>query len=350
MTESTVASPSSALVAPDPVWVYRAKLDESSRTALESHGRAIWQVAATALRIHGVAAPRLEVWVTDSVMGDAQQALTEFGAGTEHRGDGERIGGVVAGKTVMSADATVAVVLLDQRFIAPPHTLELLTTLFAVAHEMSHVVRDSCRNAAGIEIDDDLSRPWGIAAIAAVNAAEEYRCDRLAAALLRMAIFINDGDGNPIDFEPLLRDWHVGSIPEALERTAPTLEREVHRYRIGSIGLEQLWAMVTRTTIEFLIFMAHVEGTTSTQGRVFDDIDHLACSLFRPVVQPLVEHLLSTDLLPPLDAWAEDRQALKEIGTGGLIEVWRRLGLTFEPMGDGFFLHVTDPERGPWPR
>lgn len=72
---------------------------------------------------------------------------------------------------------------------------------------------------------------------------------------------------------------------------------------------------------------------------------HRGAAVIAPVWQPLAEFLMSTDLLPAPSEWEGDRQALRDIGRAGFVEVWSRLGLHPRPDDSApFYLSVTDPD------
>src|SRR5262245_44185903 len=95
-----------------PSFEYRAGLDEARREVFESITAALWAAAAGFIHLEGGRVPDLEVWPTDDVIATANEAEARVGGRTEHATDADRIGGVVAGKTIQANDGSHAVVLL----------------------------------------------------------------------------------------------------------------------------------------------------------------------------------------------------------------------------------------------
>lgn len=305
----------------------------------------VWAGGAALLRDRGTSVPSVEVRITDDVMAAGDTAREELGIAPEHRTGTERVGGVVAGKTLLDDAAERAIVLLSTDAIAAPGTDGEMVTAFVAAHELMHVVYGAARTAAGItaELVDASSDPWGAAEMVAVTTAEEYRCDELALIILDIALAVTDGVGNKVTFRDFLNGLHAEGLDDVLDLIEPGLPDTVLEYRVGRRQLGDMWWHVARTLSEFLVLLAHAQATTAADEVLLEHSAHPAAALIEPAWTPLVEHLLGTRPLPAPTEWAADRQALRDIGRSGLVEVWRRLGLRPRPEGETFYLEVTAP-------
>jgi hypothetical protein len=329
-----------------PSFEYRADLDDGRREMFESTTSTLWAAAAGLIDLQGGRVPDLEVWPTNDVIGTANEAEARVGGATEHATDADRIGGVVAGKTVQADDGSRAVVLVDIDALAPPGNPALVLSIFLVAHELMHVAYGSCRTAASIPPRVGWL-PWDLAEMVTVTAAEEYRCDRLATTVMRVVFTATDDAGNVLDPALAVADAHRATLETALDVMDPGLPNTIYGFRTWHMSLDDMWNHVARMTGEFFVYLGHAEATATSDDPVLAGEDHPAVELFRPAWEPWVEYLRTAPLLPEKDTWLEDRQTLMDIGRDGLLEVWRRLGLHPRPEGDTFYLGVTEPGRGP---
>jgi hypothetical protein len=317
-------------------FVYLADVDEPRRAFFESCSSAFWLAYRTILEIEEIPVPTVVVRVVNDVIAASKDAFDDLDAGTEHRTNGERIGGVVVGKAVTAHDASRAVVLFAERAIATVGSEGVSWTMLAMGHELAHVAYACGRTAAGIESQlTGSDNPELGAGLIPVVAAEEFRCDRLALKLMGKLFSANDQDGEPVDLTVPLVGLHLGGLTEALDQVDPALPTAVWRYRTTGDGLGEMWNQVFRVSAEFAVYLAHAEATAEIEGDVLHETVHPARDLLEPFCRPFVDHLWNGPALPKRSEWAADREALMALGREGLFEMWRRLGLHPRQMDDG---------------
>ena len=287
-----------------------------------------------------IAEPDVALVVAFDIVAAAATEGARLGLPPDRRGaTPERLGGVVAGKTVTALDGTRAVVILDGALAAADDPLARLWTAEALGHELGHVAYGACRDATVGHVEDRWL-PWEVAEVLAYVVAEEWRVDRFAQALVGQIPMHAHLPGHEPDVVDLVRARYAAAMEDALAAVDPGLSEIVWSYRTRSLALEEMWGHVVRISEQAAIFLAHADAHSA--GEAIRASRHRGLTLLRPFWEPLADHLHARSALPAADEWPEDRAALATIGREGWAEVWARLGLYARPEGDAFYLEVRD--------
>ncbi len=297
----------------------------------------------TLLEEQGVSGPMLRLITTPDVVATAAGEYETLGLGGERRTGSERVGGVVAGKCLISDDGRRACILVSDHVHQACDGESKLHAINLVAHELGHLHYDAARIAA-IGTSPDARFPWEAAGIIAAVAAAEFRADRLADLLTSVALRPTDDVGEPIHPADIIGPYYLDNLPEALDALSPGVEELIWDYRVSGEGMEDMFRRVVAVTEELCIYIAHTEGHYRGPSLAIEGVDHHAAWLLEPIWRPLFDHVRSTAPVPAQNDWADDRAQILSIGREGVTETWRRLGLVATPCGDTFHLAVDSPE------
>src|SRR6266699_722587 len=326
-----------------PVFEFPDDVGAADSEFVQTVSTTLWAAVQVLFEQRLLQAPVLTVLLTDDIMGSADSEGTRIGIGPDRRSGVERVGGVVAGKALMSDDSTEAVVLISKETLGPNDGFAQLQAAIGLGHEFSHILYGAVRNAT-VGISPDRWLPWEMAEVMALEAAEEYRCDRLALLLIDPVITATDDRGERIALGAVLGGSYIDGMTAALDAVSPGMEDTILRYRTHQITLQQMWNEVAKISEEILLYVSHAEAHSDLDDSLLlGTIEHRGESLLKPIATPLFRYLRTTSLLPDAGEWAEDRKSLKRIGRDGLMAMWGQLGLHPRPQGGSFYLEVRGP-------
>jgi hypothetical protein len=323
------------------VFALESDMPDDEASTLLAISTAVWSAVQSLFKNYSLQVPALKVLATDDLMASADTEGERLGIGPDRRSGVERIGGRVAGKTLISDDGSEAVVLVNRNELALENGVGQLNAAIIIAHELSHVLYGIARSAT-VGISPDCWRPWEVAEILAFLAAEEYRCDQLAILLVEGAFTPTDDASNPINVGALIGAPYLDNLPAVLNSIDPNLPDVIFAYRTRRISLEEMWREVISVSEQVLLIVAHAQAHSTDDHMVLDAIDHNCVSLLSRITGPLFDYLASSPVIPELDKWADDRSTLRRIGRDGLMAMWAQLGLHPRPDGEGVYTEVTD--------
>jgi len=276
--------------------------------------------------------PRLEIWMLD---------LTESLAALAPRvkgppvipGDVERMGGQLAGKTMpLEEDWSKAALASPGVMLASDDGREKALAMFNLLHEVGHTVIERLGVLSGVR--ETGWHPTNHSRRKAENAVrhglDEWRVSSLAWGLLRSVIRTQEGqDVTALDL--FGAGYRVG-LRGVLERVYPGWPDAVQRYRVHQLSLEDMYAQIVGETVEVFTILSHVEAESVMLERVTPLRDeyatHPATRLY--LGEPW-RALIDCDapLLAPLPDFAEAEGVYLSDVAPKVIDMWRRLGVTF---------------------
>lgn len=259
----------------------------------------------------------------------------------------ERIGGLVAGKTMFRDEAHRRIVIvLDEELFRSSEPVDRVVQWYLVAHELAHGLIGQLRSTERPPMEP-TGLPWEASHWLARYALEEYLADSVAELLLRQLGHATDtgGESHPLSTRMVLPRSEQ-FVTAALEQLIVTVAR-IHQYRLDG-ELEGMWVDVQSATSQILITLAHAQAEIDDPTAK----THAAVTLARSEeFGPLHEcwdtmHKLfaSFPLISSPPEFAQLEPDAFETGGDLIVELWRNLGLTFRPEGDGFYITVSGPE------
>lgn len=197
-----------------------------------------------------------------------------------------------------------------------------------LGHELSHVAYGAAeRDAIGVR--GDYPFDFQPAAIVAVHAAEEYRVERLGVTVVDAHEWFRSDDG-PFPLADLDRASFRSALPDQFELCARALDELATECRDqGQIG-DEWWLQSFAELLAVANAVAYTEADSDGYPSVISDLATPASDLLQPLIDPLVEYLGTSSLLPNRDEWVADISRLEAIGTDGCLAILRRLGIEID--------------------
>lgn len=262
----------------------------------------------------------------------------------------ERVGGIVVGKTMFrDNDHRRIVIVLDAEIFESTDPAARALELYLVSHELAHGLLGQLRSA-GRPAMDPTYLPWEASRWLARYALEEYLADSMAELVLRQFGHVTDGDGesHPLSVR-LVFPRGSAFIDAALDRLTETVDR-IHQYRLDG-QLESMWLDTQAATSQILITMAHAQAEIDDPtAKPEAPVTTVRAQEFGPLHDcwdGMHQTFASFPLICPPKRFAELEPQLLEEAGDLILELWRKLGLTFRPVGDGFYITVAAPH-GAW--
>lgn len=265
----------------------------------------------------------------------------------------ERVAGSVAAKTLYRDEAKSSAVIVlggDLFTIADPQSPAVLLQVFVAAHELAHVLIDRTRACGGPPMEP-TGLPWEASRWMARYAIEEYHADRVAEVLPGTFISLStEGQAEPVPASQTdIGGDELGWVSSAMD-AVEDFTKGIHRYRlVGNSVLESMWVESQTKTSQILNALAHGQATAdfSREGS-----QTTVTSSLRDKREPLhrlwsiiheESRKLSVTEGDPAVFYAEEQQVLDACGRA-IVEFWSDIGLSFTPLGDGYYIHVADPQ------
>lgn len=292
------------------------------------------------------------VWASgDAFVTAVQDALGESDSGAGRPFDTERLGGQVQAKNIpLSADGSRVRIILDSTYASTGNPM----TLFVVAHELVHPILNRLAHESGVLADVEFPSltPVEQARSIARGAADEYRADRVAAALLKSTCSVTSegGEAMPLDINEVLWDAYCSQFVDVLESHVwPGWPDAVKAYRNHRLELDSLLRRIVEETDQTMTLLGHVQAATDAGGPdpLVEAGGHQGVNLYiADAWNALSDAVHRWPMIPSL---SDGAQAYVEIGDAGetaLLAMWAKLGLTFEIYPDrSYYTHVSDPQR-----
>jgi hypothetical protein len=292
--------------------------------------------------------PRLEIWLID--LTEALNALGPRVVGQPVTpGDVERVGGQLGAKTIPLADDwRIAAVASPGAELASSDGRAKAVALFTLLHEIGHTLVERLGALSGArEIGwQPTAHSLRKAGNAVRHGLDEWRVSSMASAALEGVM--TDADGRAVTVPDLMDGTYRGALGGILDRVYPGWPVAVERYRHHQISLFDLYAQVVGETVEVFTFLSHCEAEAHMLGRPSPLRDeyagHPATRLY--LGDPWLG-LVDCDapLFPAVSEFAgAENEYLSQV-VPKIIEMWRRLGLTFTdgPGPEDLRIDVTAP-------
>jgi hypothetical protein len=270
----------------------------------------------------------------------------------------ERVGGLVAGKTLAHArDYRDATLVLNGNAIDWTSPDSRIFGLTLAAHELGHVVIGRARYASGV-FEGEATPPsrtgTEYARSIARTVIDEFRADWLANGVVGGLVQLPAPAGGlrPMTIYDICGPQYVERLGEVLVETVhPGWPDTVMSYQMREIDLDDLQRRMIPSTEGVMSLVSHAEAHAYAGG-VEDPLVTFAnlrgTELYvRPAWRALAETFEHVQTVPP--SLAEVRALEERIageGTGAILAMWKTLGLTVEERANReWALWVSNPER-----
>lgn len=322
-----------------------AELNGPPTDLLDSVSKLMYDAVSLLLSERSVAVPDVRVVLAADVMDAASSESERLGLDPDRRVGSERAGGIVGGKCLLSPDRRSASVIVAPLLLVAVDGNLQVQAAGILGHEFGHLLFGAARGSE-VEAIEHAWKPWDVAGVIALEAAEEFRVSRFGNAMAEVILQPKDASGEDVLLADVAGPLYRAGLPVAFEAVSPKLQQTILSYRLHKLSLEQMWSSVVRTTEEVALYIAYAEANTTGTEIAIDESLPVA-RLLEPFWRPLLSRLRETPLLPEAGEWEQDRECFMEIGRQGFAEFWLRLGLETRPEGDAFHLSVIDPDDGP---
>lgn len=223
-----------------------------------------------------------------------------------------------------------------------------------LAHELSHCLIAECRRVLGSPQGYEAHPESWIENVGctAVSVCDEFLADEFAKALaLPVAVTINDDCGSRTTDDRLLGACdHLARMHDDLDRHVyPFLGDRVQQYRLTAADLDGMVASVASGVRGCLIHSAHFRSSTLELKLDIEEMRRIKAHMgyqlylepFWNRVGPLLDERVDRN---PFSDFAVADQRAFDVASDAVEQLWRTLGVTFEPMPEGGeFVHVDAP-------
>jgi hypothetical protein len=248
-----------------PVIDVRGRHNERGLDELIQAIRAVYPaLTALATQASGIGMPPTRLVVCDDFAADVDALIRREGAPAFTT---DRLGGEVAAKTLWDPDIDGGrLIALNGRLLLDPADPRTpADQVFLVAHELSHVIQEEVRRRSGVMVgvpvpSETIRQSWrSITRIVA----DEYRADRIAAALLGRVVSV--GDPTSATRAATIADtWalnHLAGAEAVIVDLHPALPDLVQAYREWQIPLDALLHRLGQYSEQVMTVLAHWQAT-----------------------------------------------------------------------------------------
>ena len=306
----------------------------------------VWTALLGVANEHDLEPIRLNVTMADDVWAEVEGAYERLDLGHDRRDGPERLGGTVAGKSLVNDRTRRAEIVVSADFLRSPDPSWLYRSAGVFAHECWHVIYATARTAAIGETPGGWL-PWDVARIVTNIAAEEYRVEILA-QLVVDSMFTARIDDEVVPYRTLFGEPVRQGASDAVERFSELAIATVDDYRIngGDDRLMSMWSKIALLSEDLTKAIAIGDANCPPDHRgVLDHPPARGLGTHLDLLwTPFIDHLRTTPVLPTKDHWEQDRTALSEIGLTLWTDIWELVALTATPSGDSFHLSVVGPQ------
>ena len=231
-----------------------------------------------------------------------------------------------------------------------------LLGLFLAAHEFTHAFIGRLRAASGSMEGVILpSRtPVEVARSIARISTEEFVADIVAGRILATAASATV-DGESRQLRPADLTGHARGYSDQLgmvlgQTVYPGWPNLVQSYREGHINLETMWSGIAQGTDQAITLIAHAEAEAVLNDgpQPLEEIyaDHNGAALYLAPAWTAIRQEMGDSLFPNPEAFRATEGRITDAGGTALLEMWKRLGLTFEINPDrSYVIRVSEPMR-----
>jgi hypothetical protein len=307
-------------------------LDSSAVDAISA--TVLWsvQVMRAAAEGFGLPFPQLEIWMLD--LPEALIAVAPRVKGPPAvPNDFERVGGQVAGKTMpLEDDWSRAAVASPGAVLASDDGRARAIAMFSLLHEIGHVLVERLGTLSGVrEIGwNPTVHSRRKAENTVRRGLDEWRVSTMASVALGGVI--TNAEGSEVGIPALLGATYRDSLGDVLDYAYPGWPDAVTRYRLRQMSLRDMYAQVVGETVDVFTFLSHCEAESMMLGRETPLRDEWAAHPSTRLYLGAPWGALidcEAPLLAPLAEFADAESTYLSEVAPRVIDMWRRLGLTF---------------------
>lgn len=222
-----------------------------------------------------------------------------------------------------------------------------------LAHEIGHCLIGQARRFYGFpqrysERPEDLLQ---VVEYTALSVCDEYLADRLGFRLMPTLLLTLKGDSEEMDGtdRSVLAVSRITRMEDDLDSVVyPSMRNRVLEYRCSGEGLTEMVDDLTRLVHECLIMSAHYRVAVSEMPPLNEMVaidQHPGSKLyFEPfwnLVQPVLDSRFAGN---PFEDFKIRDEAATDAAATATHALWATLGIWFEQLDDGVFVHVSDPD------
>ncbi|GAA2030893.1 hypothetical protein GCM10009839_33420 [Catenulispora yoronensis] len=273
--------------------------------------------------------------------------------------DSQRLGGTAIAKNIIldRQAARVRIVVNGALLAAGPDASVSPWAVFLIAHELAHPILERRRRTSGaLEREPEYPRTATEAARAFVRSAlDELHADLMADIVLGhlWSVEIEGQDARPVratDLEVVLGQ-HLQVADVLDSHVHPGWPDLVDAHRNWRLSVNDLYVRLFRETDQMLTLLGHAQAEATWLEQLgpleAECSDHPGAQLYladvwRRIMKIRDESEFSTDP----DVICEQDLAIVAEGEAAVLQMWQRLGLTFDIYEDrGMYIHVDEPLR-----
>lgn len=341
---------------------YASRLEQPADGSIEPEFQELFTTIAGTLaavaEMLDLPAVQVTAVMTDDYRGEVERAWKASEAIDESE-DGtytvDRVGGIAVAKTIpMTNDRSRFRVVFDGTQLGPASDpAAQAVSVLLIAHELTHPLVDRLRWASGAMdgVPMPSRTPFEVARSMVRVAVDEMWADAAANIVLSaMGTAIGqDGQTRPMNIVDAIGDHQRIAVGEVLDSVIhPGWPDLVRSYQMRQIPLERLWSTIGTQTDQTVTMLAHVQAqamATQRPGPLEAEFaEHPGTRLYLGPMWKRILDTLGDGRLPVLSEFRDAELALLDEGEKAITDMWKRLGLTFDPKpGRAFYIHVTDP-------
>lgn len=320
-------------------------VQDDARLAFRFDCRFAFQVYRVLRKNLSIPATAIEVILTDNMVEDVNRfrGVTKEPPFTVERG----LGRVTAKNLPQTEDYAKVIIVFDATNWSndlDPDGHRQLARLWTVAHEFAHPLFRRARNLASKEWDQlgPANTGHALARRLARILAEEYRVDRLADSAVRLiSKGTVDGVERPMGLWDVFGVSDRQFLMELLASGHPIWPDLVQAYRERKDDLMSMWSKVAQATQQTFTLLIHAQASADAAGAPDPLTDSEIASLFAVelyIAEPWQRFMTSLRTTPPISHirhMPSQEAELVNVGEATLIDIWKRLGLTFKDFPNG---------------
>jgi hypothetical protein len=283
-----------------------------------------------------------------------ESRLRRLGDGDQQGFTTERIGGTVVGKNLPQTEdqSQVAVVFAPELWTAtglfPP-----VQRVATMAHEVAHTVMSRGRYMSGA-LNGVVFPSQTLTEIARSSTRidwDEFRAEALADVFLQYMATTGEGDNaKPTRLADYAGERYHDQARSQLAAAYPSWADRVVAYRIGDLGLVDLWSETLRQMSQLRTLMAMMIGAMGRDSDqpVATDLSSLEAYrlYFGAPWEAFVQTMRASPILPAVSEYRDIEVEVLRVGENSFRAALLALGITADDQPDRTaYVHVSDPQR-----
>lgn len=308
----------------------------------------------------GVEPGEARVVLTEDFPAEVEATTRDINARTGSPGDPpfnvERLGGVVAGKTLAHGDDYRDATVLVADGIAWDDQVAFVMGIALIAHELSHVCIGRARWACGALEGVHFPSITGTECARSIArfSTEEYRATVLANALMRvlLSVGVDGAPPRPMTVHDVMGDGHTDRLAQVLDEVIhPGWPDTISEFRRWGMTLDELGKRIIEGTDQVFTILGHAEAHAEAGGRprpLEVCSTHQGVELYLGLAWERV--IAPARASAPVPTTLDDVRKLEDQivadGEAAILAMWLTLGITIEERGNReWAMWVKDPER-----